>query len=270
MKNDPAIGQVLGCVAYSPCSLDSHHPDLFWYGIHGVEELFTIMGPGCISVSRVHTEDTDVVTGIWRDGRVGTFRGSARRQGGLRCDCVRHQGNRPQRLLRRLRADAARDRQVLPDGQAPGRGCRDAGDSGLHGSGRREQAAERRASSHRKAQWIRPRLRMRLGGRQSLLQLVGCIAVARLFDIIRQLVAAERYVVGLHASERLDERGIMESQVVVGLEDGKLLAERLDSEPNPTIEVREQLPDGTSFVAVWAYLSVSDVAKLVTVFFDRI
>jgi predicted dehydrogenase len=75
MKNDPAIGQVLGCVAYSPCSLEPHHPDLFWYGIHGVEELFTIMGPGCISVSRVHTDDTDVVTGIWRDGRVGTFRG---------------------------------------------------------------------------------------------------------------------------------------------------------------------------------------------------
>jgi predicted dehydrogenase len=75
MKNDPAIGEVLGCVAYSPCSLDSHHPDLFWYGIHGVEELFTIMGSGCVSVSRVHTEDTDVVTGIWRDGRVGTFRG---------------------------------------------------------------------------------------------------------------------------------------------------------------------------------------------------
>jgi predicted dehydrogenase len=75
MKNDPAIGQVLGCVAYSPCSLEPHHPDLFWYGIHGVEELYTIMGPGCVSVSRAHTADTDVVTGIWRDGRVGTFRG---------------------------------------------------------------------------------------------------------------------------------------------------------------------------------------------------
>jgi Oxidoreductase family, NAD-binding Rossmann fold len=75
MKDDPAIGQVLGCVAYSPCSLDPHHPDLFWYGIHGVEELYTIMGPGCISVSRVHTADTDVATGVWRDGRVGTFRG---------------------------------------------------------------------------------------------------------------------------------------------------------------------------------------------------
>ncbi len=75
MRDDPKIGEVLGCVAYSPCSLESHHPDLFWYGIHGVEMLYTIMGPGCVSVSRTHTADTDVVTGVWQDGRVGTFRG---------------------------------------------------------------------------------------------------------------------------------------------------------------------------------------------------
>lgn len=75
MRNDPAIGEVLGCVAYSPCSLDATHPDLFWYGIHGVETLFTIMGPGCVSVQRTQTEDTEVVTGVWQDGRVGTFRG---------------------------------------------------------------------------------------------------------------------------------------------------------------------------------------------------
>ena len=49
---DPKLGKVLGCVSYSPCSLEPHHPDLFWYGIHGVEPLFAIMGPGCESVSR--------------------------------------------------------------------------------------------------------------------------------------------------------------------------------------------------------------------------
>jgi hypothetical protein len=38
---------------------------------------------------------------------------------------------------------------------------------------------------------------------------------------------------------------------------------------NPTVEVRESLPDGTEFKAVWAYLPQSDVAKLVTVhYFD--
>ncbi len=75
MRDNPKVGAVLGCSAYGPCSLEPHHPDLFWYGVHGVEALFTIMGPGCVSVTRVHTKDTDFVTGTWKDGRVGTFRG---------------------------------------------------------------------------------------------------------------------------------------------------------------------------------------------------
>lgn len=75
MRNDPKVGKVLGCVAYGPCSLEKHHPDLFWYGVHGVETLFTIMGTGCKSVVRTHTVGVDVVTGTWEDGRVGTFRG---------------------------------------------------------------------------------------------------------------------------------------------------------------------------------------------------
>ena len=70
-----AIGQVIGCDAYSPASLEPTHPDLYWYGIHGVETLFTVMGPGCESVVRIHTADTDVVVGTWHDGRIGTFRG---------------------------------------------------------------------------------------------------------------------------------------------------------------------------------------------------
>jgi hypothetical protein len=83
------------------------------------------------------------------------------------------------------------------------------------------------------------------------------------------LVANEHYLIGQHASERLDERGIMEWQAVVGLEDGELMAERPNATPNPLVEVRESLPDGTEFKAVWSYLRQCDVAKLVTVhFFD--
>ncbi|GAB3897166.1 Gfo/Idh/MocA family oxidoreductase [Larkinella knui] len=68
--------QVVGADTYSPAVLEKTHPDLFWYGVHGVETLFTAMGPGCQSVIRVNTPDTDIVIGTWSDGRVGTFRGT--------------------------------------------------------------------------------------------------------------------------------------------------------------------------------------------------
>ncbi|OYV80849.1 MAG: dehydrogenase [Planctomycetia bacterium 21-64-5] len=75
MRASDKVGDVLGCDAYGPCSLEPHHPDLFWYGIHGVEGLFTIMGTGCVSAARTQTKDTELVTGVWSDGRIGTFRG---------------------------------------------------------------------------------------------------------------------------------------------------------------------------------------------------
>lgn len=70
-----SIGKVLGADTFSPCSLEKTHPDLFWYGIHGIETLFTVMGTGCKSVSRSSTADFDNAVGVWNDGRIGSFRG---------------------------------------------------------------------------------------------------------------------------------------------------------------------------------------------------
>jgi predicted dehydrogenase len=82
IRQDPGLGELVGCDQYAPCSLEPHHPDFFWYGIHGVEPLFTIMGPGCLSVTRVRTEGTDLAVGVWSDGRIGTFRGIRQGQRG--------------------------------------------------------------------------------------------------------------------------------------------------------------------------------------------
>lgn len=69
------VGKVLGCDAYSPCALEPTHVDLYWYGIHGVETLYTCMGVGCESVSHTSTEDFELAVGRWSNGRIGTFRG---------------------------------------------------------------------------------------------------------------------------------------------------------------------------------------------------
>jgi len=74
--HDPKIGNVVGCDAYSSnAPLEPSHPDFFYYGIHGSELLFTIMGPGCKTVTRVKSDTADLAAGVWSDGRMGTLRG---------------------------------------------------------------------------------------------------------------------------------------------------------------------------------------------------
>jgi hypothetical protein len=75
VRRSDTHGGILGAFAFGPETLEPHHPDLFWYGIHTVEMLYTLMGPGCDRVTRVKTDTGDTVVGTWKDGRIGTMRG---------------------------------------------------------------------------------------------------------------------------------------------------------------------------------------------------
>jgi len=73
------IGRVRQAVTNSPAPLEPHHTDLFWYGIHGVESLFTVMGVGIERVERRLTVSGLIESvGYWKGGRVGTFEEVAR------------------------------------------------------------------------------------------------------------------------------------------------------------------------------------------------
>jgi hypothetical protein len=75
LRSDAALGDVQGCDSTGPMHTEPHHPDLFWYGVHGVEGLYAVMGPGCETVTRTDSKTASMVVGKWRDGRIGSFRG---------------------------------------------------------------------------------------------------------------------------------------------------------------------------------------------------
>ena len=79
-----SLGRVIRAETWSPAHLEKAHPDLFWYGVHGVESLFTVMGTGCQTVTRGTTEDGRIeVNGQWDGKRTGVFRESTSGYGGM-------------------------------------------------------------------------------------------------------------------------------------------------------------------------------------------
>ena len=74
LKNEQ-LGTIVGAVTWGSCTYQEGTPDMFFYGIHGIEPLYALMGTGCETVTRIQTIDTDVVSGVWKDGRIGMYRG---------------------------------------------------------------------------------------------------------------------------------------------------------------------------------------------------
>lgn len=75
LRESPEVGGIRGAATWGPCSYSEGTPDMFFYGIHGIEALFTLMGPGCETVARIQTPEADHVTGVWKDQRIGSYRG---------------------------------------------------------------------------------------------------------------------------------------------------------------------------------------------------
>ena len=74
-RNDSGLGKIMGCDCFSPESRISVMPGFFWYGIHGIEILFSVMKSGCMSVEVICSESADIAVGLWKDGRTGVYRG---------------------------------------------------------------------------------------------------------------------------------------------------------------------------------------------------
>jgi hypothetical protein len=75
LRDNSGVGKVTKVETNYVLNKVEFHPDLFYYGIHGVEALYAVMGGGCQKLSRKMEGNVDVSTCTWRDGRIGSYRG---------------------------------------------------------------------------------------------------------------------------------------------------------------------------------------------------
>jgi len=91
--------------------------------------------------------------------------------------------------------------------------------------------------------------------------------MGRLFNTIRDALRADRFVVSWHADERCEERGVAVWQLAASFDEAELVRERPQSKPHASVVVRQELADGSEVEAIWAWMTQSGRAKLVTVYF---
>ena len=140
-----SIGKVTYAETYGPCELEPHHPDLFWYGVHGVESLFTIMGTGCQTVQRQTTPDGKIeVVGTWSGGRKGIFREDKNFHGLAKGE----KGEAAAGSFDGYEPLVAAIMTVLPNRRGAGETGGDHRDHGVHGGGGREQEPGRRSGEN--------------------------------------------------------------------------------------------------------------------------
>lgn len=75
MRDHPEVGTVVGCDVYGGWDLKHAPADALILPLHSIETLYAIMGPGVVSVACTSTRTAESVTAVWKDGRVGTYRG---------------------------------------------------------------------------------------------------------------------------------------------------------------------------------------------------
>lgn len=68
--------KLIACESFGPATILPDYPGLFWYGIHGIDLLFSWMGTGCQRVRCISHPHMDVLIGEWEDGRLGLYRGT--------------------------------------------------------------------------------------------------------------------------------------------------------------------------------------------------
>ncbi len=77
IKDNPEmVGEIERVHVFSPASQESTNPGLFWYGVHGVEIIYTLMGAGCDSLMAVSEDSGDSIIAKWKDGRTATYSGT--------------------------------------------------------------------------------------------------------------------------------------------------------------------------------------------------